>query len=301
MKKYIKLAACLLIFLLLVPASGAFADTSALLTGGQDDTPSQEQPGGTSAGSYGLPSSDSSGLLSSGSNDVPGSGSADSQSSSGLSGISSAGSAAAAASQSAAGMKYIVLTFDDGPNSSNTPKLLDMLAEYHVHATFFVVGSRIKGNEQLLVRMVNEGHEIGNHSWNHKRYTSLNNAALKNQLLDTNRLIYEACGVTAALARPPYGARNARVLGVFKELGFSCVLWSIDPEDWNTSNAKAVCAHVTARAQNGSIILLHDRKRTSVAAAEMMIQKLTAEGYTFVTVSELLGGKLTEGSVYRHA
>jgi peptidoglycan/xylan/chitin deacetylase (PgdA/CDA1 family) len=281
-KKHIRLTAILLILLLFLPLSGAFAETGLSPTGGEE--PASGQPSAT-------PDVQNTGT-------TLNSGTAAEQSAAPAASPTPTNSAVPAAGS---GAKYIALTFDDGPNSGNTPKLLDMLAKYDVHATFFVLGWRIKGNESLLRRMAEEGHEIGNHSYDHKRYTSLKDSAIEDQLRRTNELIYAACGVTPTLARPPYGSKNAKVLKCFEEMGFACVTWSIDPEDWNSTNAKSICSHVVSRARNGSIVLMHDIRKTSVAAAEMIIKTLKAQGYTFVTVSELFGGKLTSGSVYKHA
>lgn len=283
MKKFIRMAAVLLAALMLLPAAGVFAETGSLGAGGNPQpTPT---PAAQPAASPPSDSSASSGLGSLGGDPTP----------------TPASGSAPVPAPAAPGVKYVALTFDDGPSSSNTPKTLDMLRKYGVHATFFVLGSRIKGNEALLRRMAGEGHEIGNHSYSHKRLTSLSLDAVEHELLRTNNLVYAACGVTPTLVRPPYGSRNERMLNRLAETGFPCVLWSIDPEDWKATDARAVRDHVVARAKNGSIILMHDLKSTSVAAAELIIRDLLAKGYVFLTVSELLGRNMKPGAEYRHA
>ena len=277
MKKLIRLAAVLLIALLL-PVAGAFAETGTLLLGGESDQP-QTTPAPTSSQQS---TGGALGVLSGG----PG---------------GNAGAASSPAPTAASGGKYIALTFDDGPTASNTPKLLDMLKKYGVRATFFVVGARIKGNEALLRRMVDEGHEIGSHTYGHKRLTSLTDEAIEKDLIRTINLVNAACGVTPSMVRPPYGAKNARVLACLEQMGLACVMWNIDPEDWNASSARAVRDHVVARAENGCIVLMPDLRSTSVKAAELIIQALTAKGYAFVTVSELFSGELEAGVAYRHA
>lgn len=283
MKTHIRMMVILLALLLFLPFSGAFAQTGLSGSGagesgaGQEPSPTPDvQNTGTTLHS----------------------GTGTEQSAAPAASFAPIVSTTPAAS---GGAKYIALTFDDGPNSGNTAKLLDMLAKYDVHATFFVLGWRVEGNESLLRRMAEEGHEIGNHSYDHKRYTSLKDSALEDQLRRTNDLIYAACGIRPTLARPPYGSKNARVLNCFEEMGFACVTWSIDPQDWNATSAKSISAHVVSRARNGSIVLLHDIRKTSVAAAEMIIKALKDQGYIFVTVSELFGGKLAPGSVYKRA
>ncbi|HOG01022.1 MAG TPA: polysaccharide deacetylase family protein [Clostridia bacterium] len=290
MKKMIRMAAVLLAVLMLFPAAGAFADTGAL-GGGEPQpapTPTPQSEAPTSSGT-----SASAGL-----GDTPPPAPASTPKPVPASG--SGGASAPANAKEEPGIKYVALTFDDGPSSSNTPKTLDMLKKYGVRATFFVLGSRVKGNEALLGRMVDEGHEIGSHAYSHKRLTSLSIESVEYEMQRTNSLVYAACGVTPRLMRPPYGSRNARVLACLAEMGFPCVLWSIDPEDWKATSARAVRDYVVARAKNGSIILMHDLKSTSVAAAEMIVKDLLARGYVFVTVSELLGGSPKAGATYTH-
>ena len=198
--------------------------------------------------------------------------------------------------------KYIALTFDDGPESTFTPRLLDILAENNAKATFFVLGHRLERNADVLRRIAAEGHCIGNHSYNHKNLTVISTEAFHEQVDITNRLIKEITGYDAQLLRPPYGDRNQSVVDLLKEKNMSIIIWDIDPKDWQSKDSGAVYEHVVARAHDGDIILLHDIYESSVAAAEKIIVDLTAKGYVFVTVPELIGryGEMEPGGVYRN-
>lgn len=179
----------------------------------------------------------------------------------------------------------IALTFDDGPHPSYTEKLLDGLKERGVHATFFVTGEHAKLHPDIIKRMIEEGHLIGNHTYNHVKLTEYNRDEFKEQLVKTNQVITELTGQDVLYVRPPYGAWDKNLEA---ELNMFPVLWSIDPLDWCTDNAAVVTQRVVSKAQDDGIILMHDYYDTSVTAALEIIDQLTAEGYEFVTVEEIL-------------
>ena len=149
----------------------------------------------------------------------------------------------------------VALTFDDGPRSSTTGPLLDGLELREVPATFFLVGNRIPGNEDLVRRMAAEGHQIGIHTYDHKCLTALNAADFSAQVDRSRQLLGEILGRENFLLRPPYGMVDA---GVERRAGSAIILWSIDPEDWDDKNAERITRHIVSRAQDGDIILLHD-------------------------------------------
>jgi len=139
------------------------------------------------------------------------------------------------------------------------------------------------------------------HSWDHKDLTRLSEDEIKKQILDTRNMIETITGVAPSLYRPPYGAVNDRVKNVSREIGFSMVNWSIDPEDWKTRNADAVYSAVMSHVSDGGIALSHDLYGTTADAYERIIPELIARGYQLVTVSELLShahGQLEAGQVY---
>ena len=179
----------------------------------------------------------------------------------------------------------IALTFDDGPHPVYTPKLLDGLKERNVKATFFVVGKNIEGREDIIKRMDEEGHLIGNHTYDHVKITGLPEEEACAQITKTSELVKEITGKNTELVRPPFGAWDKKL-----ECGFEMfpVLWSIDPLDWTTKNVDAVVQKVLSRAEENSIILLHDYYDSSVEAALKIVDALLERGFEFVTVDELV-------------
>ena len=181
--------------------------------------------------------------------------------------------------------KYVALTFDDGPRASTTGRLLDGLRERGVSATFFLIGQQIAGNEDLVRRMGAEGHQVGNHTWNHIKLQGTAQAVLDGEITETDGAIREILGDGIYWVRPPYGLLDERQCRLF---AVPLVHWSVDPEDWKLLNTQKVTAAVLKAVQPGDIILLHDFYPTSVDAAFQIVDTLAAQGYTFVTVEELL-------------
>lgn len=193
----------------------------------------------------------------------------------------------------------IALTFDDGPRRSTTGALLDGLAQRGVKATFFVVGEMLCGNEDLIERMEEEGHQIGTHSYDHVYLTRLSAADFARQVDRTETLLAEITGRGGFVLRPPYGMIDN---GVEKHTHSALILWSIDPEDWNDKNTDRIVEHIVSRARDGDIILLHDIYPTSVEAALRVVDELHRKGFLFVTVEELAHQRhveLKQGQTYR--
>jgi len=190
---------------------------------------------------------------------------------------------------------YIAMTFDDGPDAKLTPRLLDILKERHIHATFFVLGERVKDHPEILEREIAEGHEVGNHSWDHKALNKLAEGGLQHELADTSELIKQTVGKPVTLMRPPYGATNPRLSrAIEKEYGMKVILWSVDPDDWKDPGASVVSSRIlngwkqSAGTKPGAIILSHDIHKGTIEAMPATLDALLAKGYKFVTVSELL-------------
>lgn len=208
------------------------------------------------------------------------------------------------AAQAAGGAKipqgpYVALTFDDGPRDSTTPVLLDGLAQRGVHATFFVIGENVEGNELLLQRMEGEGHQIGLHTYHHKCLEGLNAADFYTEVDSLRQTLTALLGRESFMLRPPYGMMNAATQA---RAAAPIVLWSVDPEDWSDRDTTRQVAAIVDRAQDGDIILLHDIYPSSVETALQVVDTLMARGYHFVTVEELFAirGKTPEaGTVYR--
>ncbi|MCI8329272.1 MAG: polysaccharide deacetylase family protein [Oscillibacter sp.] len=184
-----------------------------------------------------------------------------------------------------AGEKYIALTFDDGPRRGTTDRLLDGLKEREASATFFLIGRQIEGNEDLVSRMAAEGHQVGNHTWNHQRLEGTTSAVVAQEVARTEAVLEELLGGGEYWLRPPYGQVTA---GTEASFGVPMVKWSVDPRDWESRNTEKVTQAILDYAEPNSIILLHDIYPTSVDAALKVVDALQEEGYWFVTVEELL-------------
>lgn len=185
----------------------------------------------------------------------------------------------------ASSVKMIALTFDDGPHKTYTPELLDGLKERGVRATFFLMGESIDGNEEIVKRMQEEGHLIGNHSYQHIPLTKANEDAVCNAVEKTETIIAEITGVCPQYLRPPYGDWNENLEC---RLDLTTVFWSVDSLDWKLKNTDKIVNRVEKQAEDGAIVLMHDIFGTSVEAALKLIDRLQKKGYTFVTVDELL-------------
>lgn len=192
----------------------------------------------------------------------------------------------------------IALTFDDGPNKKTTLPILDTLKEYDSVATFFILGNRVSSNVDILERILEDGSEIGNHSYNHKELTKLSLDQLKGQIKDTQNAVIEAVDLEPKLMRPTYGSYNNSLK---QNIDMPLILWSIDTLDWQSRNAKKVTDHVMANVKDGDIILMHDIYDSTAAAVKSLVPKLIDKGYQLVTVSELYearGQILKNGQIY---
>lgn len=181
--------------------------------------------------------------------------------------------------------KEIALTFDDGPHPVYTPKLLDGLKARGVKASFFLIGQNIDGNEEIIRRMKEEGHLIGNHSQSHMQLSKENIDAAYQQISVTNQKIFDITGEMPSYIRPPYGSWSEELECI---IPMTVALWDVDTMDWKSQNKNQIVRHVIWHADDGAVILLHDVYETSVDAALEIIDTLTKEGYNFVTVDELL-------------
>lgn len=179
----------------------------------------------------------------------------------------------------------IALTFDDGPNAQCTGRLLDGLKKREVKATFFLIGANAKANPELVKRIYEEGHLIGNHTYNHVEITKKSDAEAKKEIEDTDDVIYGITGEHVEYMRPPFGVWQKNL-----ELNMDVmpVMWTIDPLDWTTENTDEIVNKVVTEAEENDIILLHDCYETSVDAALRIVDILKEKGFEFVTVDELV-------------
>lgn len=179
----------------------------------------------------------------------------------------------------------IAITFDDGPDPVWTPQLLDGLKERGARASFFVLGKQAKAYPELVQRMREEDHLIGNHTYSHMQLSKKNREMFKAELVKTNELLLEITGEEVLFVRPPYGSWDK---SLETELTMLPVLWTIDPMDWCSTNVSGIVKRVTGKAKENAIILMHDEYSSSVTAALEIVDILQREGYEFVTVDELL-------------
>jgi peptidoglycan-N-acetylglucosamine deacetylase len=177
----------------------------------------------------------------------------------------------------------LALTFDDGPSAAVTPQVLDVLARHHAHATFFVLGNRIAGNEALIRRMYAEGHEIGNHSWGHPDLTTLTPDQIQNQVVSAQAAISNAGVPVPTLFRPPYGAVNPVVRN---RVPMTIAMWNIDPEDWKLKDPKKITARVLSVAAPGRVVDMHDTHQPTADSLDELVTDLQQQ-YQLVTFSEL--------------
>ena len=179
----------------------------------------------------------------------------------------------------------VALTFDDGPRSSTTGPLLDGLELREAPATFFLVGSRIPGNEDLVRRMAAEGHQIGVHTYDHVSLQGLSRKDCDLQVGKTRALISGLLGEGNYWLRPPYGQIDRAAEGW---CGGPVVLWSVDPEDWRDDDVNRVVSAVVEHVSDGDIVLMHDLFASSSQAALQIVDALQAKGFCFVTVEQLM-------------
>ena len=179
----------------------------------------------------------------------------------------------------------IALTFDDGPSAAWTPALLDGVKERGVKATFFLIGENADKNPEIVKRMAEEGHLIGNHTYHHVELTKVSENEARLELADTSAVIVRITGKEPEYMRPPFGAWQRKLE---QEIQMLPVLWTIDPLDWTTENQDEIVNKVVTEAEENDIILLHDCYKSSIEAGLRIVDILQEEGFVFVTVDELL-------------
>lgn len=199
--------------------------------------------------------------------------------------------------------RLAAITFDDGPDTTFTPRILDVLKKQGVKATFYVVGKRASVRPDLVKRMVAEGHEVGNHSWNHPSLTKISAVRVHKEIAETHQLLRRLTGKPVRTFRPPYGALNPAILKEATALGYKTVLWNVDSLDWKAGTTRDDVIHnILPQVKPGAIILQHsaggkgEDLTNTVQALPLVIKTLRGQGYRLVTVSELLAtGKAVAG------
>ena len=196
------------------------------------------------------------------------------------------------------GKKLVALTFDDGPSADTTPRLLDILFEKDVPATFFMLGSRARNNPDIVKRAEREYHIVASHTMYHQNLIRISAIAAEADINESKSVFKSILGHTPELTRPPYGNTNNIVSGI---IGTPMILWSVDPADWKNQDPNAILSVIKSQLHDGAIILMHDIYPTSVDAVPAIIDNLRSDGYEFVTIPELAKArhaKLLSGTIY---
>ncbi|MFJ5036938.1 polysaccharide deacetylase family protein [Streptomyces parvulus] len=178
--------------------------------------------------------------------------------------------------------RTMLLTFDDGPHPDYTPDILDTLAEYDVRATFFVCGEMADFNRDLISRMADEGHVVGNHTWSHPLLTSLSRRRIRSEMERTSEVVDKACGEPPRWFRAPYGAWNRNAFRIGADLGMEPLAWTVDTLDWTTPGTRTIVDRVEDGAAPGVVVLSHDAggdRSQSVRALRRYLPRLLDDGY----------------------
>ena len=191
--------------------------------------------------------------------------------------------------------KLIALTFDDGPYPPYTGRLLEVLREKNVHATFFVVGENAARHPELVKQAAAEGHEVALHAGTHRDLLKLNGRETAENIAAGTKTLTEITGQEPRFMRPPHGFKDWRVMREIERAGLTAVNWSVIPRDWTNPGTEVIVQRVCEKAFPGAIVLLHDgdspknaaSREQTVQAAGKIIDRLRGEGYEFVTVGRL--------------
>lgn len=193
-----------------------------------------------------------------------------------------------------AGAKLVALTFDDGPSATGTERILRVLEKQDVRATFFMVGTLAKARPDLARRVVAAGHDVGTHTYSHKRLASLRFAQARREIVMGRRAVESVTGRPTPLVRPPYGALNDASWRAVRDAQAIAVLWDVDPRDWTKPGSRRIADHVISHVRPGSVVLLHDGGGDRLQTARSLsriIRELRKRGYVFVTLTELSEAK----------
>ncbi|MDB5258268.1 MAG: polysaccharide deacetylase family protein [Chitinophagaceae bacterium] len=183
--------------------------------------------------------------------------------------------------------KRIALTFDDGP-SEHTNQVLDILKKFNVKATFFLIGSKIETNQEVLRRLVEEGHQLGNHTYHHSKATGFYPLQkLNDELIATRTVVKQFAGLNMILYRPPFGVTTPNLAKVVSQLRLNVIGWSVRSFDTTAQSAESIIQRVLKQVKPGAVVLLHDNREKCATVLETIIPHLLNQHYTFATVGEL--------------
>ncbi len=193
--------------------------------------------------------------------------------------------------------KQIALTYDDGPNDPHTQRLMEVLAEHDVRATFFVIGRYVERRPDIVRELLKAGHVLGNHTFTHPHLAVSGAVETRNQLEECQRAVEEATGESPRLFRPPFGGRRPHTLRIARSLGLDTIMWNVTSWDWKAPPAAKIVGTCSRQMRGGDVILMHDGSHIAmgadrwqtVVATHLLIESWRAKGYEFVTVPEMMG------------
>jgi len=190
--------------------------------------------------------------------------------------------------------KIVALTYDDGPDPTNTPAVLDALKKHKAHATFFLLGKRVAANPEIVKRMKNEGHELGSHGYSHPDYNKYNKTGISDDIIKTSDAIRKISGINPSWFRPPGGYLSYDMVDICRKQKLTIAYWTYqqDSKDWrNGVQAAQIAGHITRHLEPGQIIVLHDGAPNGLQTAratDLLLSSLEKQGYRVVTMSELI-------------
>ena len=206
------------------------------------------------------------------------------------------------------GTRQIALTYDDGPNDPHTLRLLEILARQEVHATFFMIGRYVQQRPEIALEVIKAGHVVGNHTFTHPLLTLRSASEIRRELSNCRAALRDSVGEHSNLFRPPFGGRRPAVLHIAQQLGLEPVMWNVTGYDWNAPPAAQIERKVAKRIRGGDVILLHDGghkhmgadRSQTVLATDFLIKRYKAEGYRFVTIPEMMEGRVRSAALQAH-
>lgn len=184
-------------------------------------------------------------------------------------------------------LKEVALTFDDGPHPDLARPLLDLLGQHRVRATFFVVGKQVDKHPLIVRRMMNEGHEVGNHTFGHPTLVGLSDTQIQTEMMQCDKSVFKATGAHMNLFRPPGMRYDETVVRTAQDLGYTTIHWNVAAQDYRPTPPEVIEKRVLDFVRPGSVILLHSHPDT-LAALPNVLASLQSQGYRFVTVSQML-------------
>lgn len=196
------------------------------------------------------------------------------------------------------GSRQIALTYDDGPNDPHTLRLLEVLAEHGVQATFFLIGRYVRQRPEIAREIVQAGHVVGNHTFNHPLLIFKSETEIRREISQCRAVLQDAIGQHSNLFRPPFGGRRPAVLRVARELGLEPIMWNVTGYDWSAPAAEKIERTVAKRIRGGDVILLHDGghkqigadRSNTVTATDHLIARYKSEGYEFLSIPQRMSG-----------